>query len=158
MFMPICCAVLCSSKDDFIYADELQQYEKSGVLSQLHVAFSRDGPSKVCTTRSLREEVQIGGGGLSQHGAKCSCVALGVVARRHFPLWSRFGVNARTFSPAQLANARRWLECQGLGSPPTITVLLLYCTVLYCTVLMPHCLTFALKSPPPPMCRCMSRI
>jgi hypothetical protein len=40
--------VLCSSKDDFIYADELQQYEKSGVLSQLHVAFSRDGPSKVC--------------------------------------------------------------------------------------------------------------
>jgi len=36
-----------NSKDDFIYADELQQYEKSGVLSQLHVAFSRDGPSKV---------------------------------------------------------------------------------------------------------------
>ena len=124
MFMPICCAVLCSSKDDFIYADELQQYEKSGVLSQLHVAFSRDGPSKVCTTRSLREEVQIGG--LSQHGAKCSCVALGVVARRQFLLWSCFGVNARTFSPAQLANARRWLVPR-FGFPShnycTVTVL-----------------------------------
>lgn len=47
-----CCAVLhvrpsCSAKDDFIYAEEMQQYEKSGVLSQLHVAFSRDGASKV---------------------------------------------------------------------------------------------------------------
>jgi sulfite reductase alpha subunit-like flavoprotein len=39
--------VLCSRKDDFIYADELEAYEKSGVLSQLHVAFSRDGASKV---------------------------------------------------------------------------------------------------------------
>lgn len=48
----LCCAVLhvrpsCSAKDDFIYAEEMQQYEKSGVLSQLHVAFSRDGASKV---------------------------------------------------------------------------------------------------------------
>lgn len=45
----LCCAVLSnSSKDDYIYAEELQQYEKSGVLTLLHVAFSRDGPSKVC--------------------------------------------------------------------------------------------------------------
>lgn len=43
----LCCAVVCSRKDDFIYADELEGYEKSGVLSQLHVAFSRDGASKV---------------------------------------------------------------------------------------------------------------
>lgn len=37
----------CSAADDYIYDKEMQQYEKSGVLSQLHVAFSRDGASKV---------------------------------------------------------------------------------------------------------------
>lgn len=51
--LPVLCArvfpcVPCrSAKDDYIYAQELQAYEKSGVLTQLHVAFSRDGPSKV---------------------------------------------------------------------------------------------------------------
>jgi hypothetical protein len=39
--------VLCSRADDFIYANEMEGYEKSGVLSQLHVAFSRDRASKV---------------------------------------------------------------------------------------------------------------
>merc|ERR1712070_110877 len=32
---------------DYIYRDELEQYEKEGVLHKLHTAFSRDGPKKV---------------------------------------------------------------------------------------------------------------
>lgn len=37
----------CRNKaHDFIYEDELQGYLTSGALSQLHVAFSRQGPSK----------------------------------------------------------------------------------------------------------------
>ncbi|KAI8468257.1 MAG: cytochrome P450 [Monoraphidium minutum] len=36
-----------SASEDFIYRDTLEGWADSGVLSGLHVAFSRDGPSKV---------------------------------------------------------------------------------------------------------------
>lgn len=36
-----------SAAEDFIYKDRLEGYLASGVISGLHVAFSRDGPSKV---------------------------------------------------------------------------------------------------------------
>ncbi|KPP68769.1 NADPH--cytochrome P450 reductase-like [Scleropages formosus] len=34
-------------KEDFLYQEELEEYERSGVLTQLHVAFSRDQEHKV---------------------------------------------------------------------------------------------------------------
>jgi len=38
----------CKNRDiDYIYRDELEAYEKEGVLSKLHTAFSRDGNKKV---------------------------------------------------------------------------------------------------------------
>lgn len=36
-----------SSKEDFIYREELEGYLAAGVLTGLHVAFSREGPTKV---------------------------------------------------------------------------------------------------------------
>jgi cytochrome P450 / NADPH-cytochrome P450 reductase len=36
-----------SSGEDYIYRGRLEAYEAGGVISGLHVAFSRDGPSKV---------------------------------------------------------------------------------------------------------------
>jgi sulfite reductase alpha subunit-like flavoprotein len=39
-----------SSAEDFIYRAELEGYLASGVLSGLHVAFSREGASKVSST------------------------------------------------------------------------------------------------------------
>lgn len=36
-----------NSKDDFIYEAEMQAYKSNGVLTGLHVAFSREGPTKV---------------------------------------------------------------------------------------------------------------
>jgi sulfite reductase alpha subunit-like flavoprotein len=44
-----------SADEDYIYRDRLEGYLRSGVLTGLHVAFSRDGPSKVY--------VQVRGGG-----------------------------------------------------------------------------------------------
>lgn len=38
----------CRNRDiDYIYRDELEAYQSSGVLSELHLAFSRDGNKKV---------------------------------------------------------------------------------------------------------------
>jgi NADPH-ferrihemoprotein reductase len=34
------------SEHDYIYKEELESYLLSGALTELHVAFSRDGPSK----------------------------------------------------------------------------------------------------------------
>lgn len=50
-----------SAKEDFIYQQELEGYKASGVLAGLHVAFSRDGPSKVR--------------GSGSDGRRSSCVA-----------------------------------------------------------------------------------
>ncbi|GJP33320.1 hypothetical protein CLOM_g17865 [Closterium sp. NIES-68] len=41
---------------DYIYREELAAYAESGVLSALHVAFSRDGPSKVYVQHLLKQE------------------------------------------------------------------------------------------------------
>lgn len=36
-----------SAAHDFIYQEQLQAWQRSGVLTDLHVAFSRDSPCKV---------------------------------------------------------------------------------------------------------------
>ncbi|CAI5975021.1 unnamed protein product [Closterium sp. NIES-64] len=43
---------------DYIYREELAAYEESGVLSALHVAFSRDGPSKVYVQHLLKQQAE----------------------------------------------------------------------------------------------------
>lgn len=40
---------------DYIYRDELEQFRKDGVLTQLHTAFSRDGPKKVYVQHLLAQ-------------------------------------------------------------------------------------------------------
>lgn len=40
---------------DYLYEDELKQYQEEGVLSKLYVAFSRDQPEKVYVTHLLKE-------------------------------------------------------------------------------------------------------
>jgi sulfite reductase alpha subunit-like flavoprotein len=47
-----------SSAEDFIYRSELEGYLASGVLSGLHVAFSREGASKVSTVVTAAGFVQ----------------------------------------------------------------------------------------------------
>ena len=45
----------CRHRDqDYIYQDELELYHDDGVLSQLHVAFSRDQQEKVYVQHLLR--------------------------------------------------------------------------------------------------------
>merc|ERR1712059_148161 len=45
----------CRNKDiDFIYGDELHQYEKDGVL-KLHTAFSRDQANKIYVSHRMKE-------------------------------------------------------------------------------------------------------
>lgn len=47
----------CRHRDiDYIYRDELEAYQSSGTLSQLHVAFSRDGNRKVYVQHLLADQ------------------------------------------------------------------------------------------------------
>ncbi|XP_043909715.1 NADPH--cytochrome P450 reductase [Protopterus annectens] len=41
-------------KEDYLYQEELEQYQKNGVLTQLNVAFSRDQPQKVYVQHLLK--------------------------------------------------------------------------------------------------------
>ncbi|CAI7794917.1 unnamed protein product [Closterium sp. NIES-53] len=55
-------------RQDYIYREELAAYEESGVLSALHVAFSRDGPAKVYVQHLLKQQAErvwqaVGSGG-----------------------------------------------------------------------------------------------
>ena len=45
-------------KEDYIYRDELENYQNQGVLSQLHVAFSRDQDNKFYVQDLLRQQKQ----------------------------------------------------------------------------------------------------
>lgn len=48
----------CRSREqDFIYKDELAEWQDGGALSELHVAFSRDGPKKVYVQHLLLDKV-----------------------------------------------------------------------------------------------------
>ncbi|KAI4878818.1 hypothetical protein NFI96_033302 [Prochilodus magdalenae] len=42
-------------KEDFIYQEELEEFERAGVLTQLHVAFSRDQEHKVYVQHLLKQ-------------------------------------------------------------------------------------------------------
>jgi sulfite reductase (NADPH) flavoprotein alpha-component len=44
-----------SSTTDFLYRDEIEQYQKSGVLTRLDTAFSRDGEKKTYITHKMIE-------------------------------------------------------------------------------------------------------
>ena len=47
----------CRSKDhDFIYREELERFERSGALTSLRVAFSREGPGKVYVQHLIAEK------------------------------------------------------------------------------------------------------
>lgn len=43
-------------QEDYIYREELENYQKNEILSQLHVAFSRDGEKKVYVQDLLRQQ------------------------------------------------------------------------------------------------------
>ena len=44
--------------EDYIYQDELEDYEKDGTLTQLHLAFSRDQAHKVYVQHLLEQNSQ----------------------------------------------------------------------------------------------------
>jgi NADPH-ferrihemoprotein reductase len=44
------------SDEDFIYADELHEYVRTGTLSALHLAFSREGSQKVYVQHLLQQK------------------------------------------------------------------------------------------------------
>ena len=44
-----------NSKQDFIYADELEEFQRNGTLNSLHVAFSREQKKKVYVQHLLEQ-------------------------------------------------------------------------------------------------------
>jgi NADPH-ferrihemoprotein reductase len=47
----------CKNRDvDYIYRTELESYQKEGVLTKLHTAFSRDGPKKVYVQNLMTDD------------------------------------------------------------------------------------------------------
>jgi NADPH-ferrihemoprotein reductase len=47
----------CRKKaEDFLYNEELEDYEKNGTLTKLNVAFSRDQAEKIYVTHLLRSD------------------------------------------------------------------------------------------------------
>ena len=47
----------CRKKqEDYLYQEELEEYEKNGTLTKLNVAFSRDQPEKVYVTHLLKKD------------------------------------------------------------------------------------------------------
>lgn len=45
-----------SRQQDYIYEEELREWQEGGVLQELHVAFSRDGPEKVYVQHHLEQQ------------------------------------------------------------------------------------------------------
>lgn len=50
-------AVCCLPCQDYLYREELEAFAGSGALSQLHVAVSREGPSKVYVQHLMHQQV-----------------------------------------------------------------------------------------------------
>lgn len=48
-----------SASNDYLYSEEWQQLLDEGVLTGLHVAFSRDGPQKHYVTHLIREQSEL---------------------------------------------------------------------------------------------------
>ena len=50
----------CRNKaQDFLYQEELEEYERVGTLTKLNVAFSRDQPEKVYVTHLLKRDEKL---------------------------------------------------------------------------------------------------
>jgi len=45
----------CRSHEDYLYQEELETYHKEGVISKLHVAFSRVGPEKIYVQHLMKQ-------------------------------------------------------------------------------------------------------
>lgn len=44
--------------EDFLYEDELKEYEKNGTITKLHLAFSRDQSEKVYVQHLLKKNAE----------------------------------------------------------------------------------------------------
>ena len=78
----------CRHRDeDFLYQEELEGYERDGVVTGLHVAFSRDQPQKVYVQDRLLENAATIWSLISNQGCFYVCGCVVVVVDCH---WTEF--------------------------------------------------------------------
>ena len=110
----------CRHRDiDYIYRDELEAYQSSGTLSQLHVAFSRDGNRKVYVQHLLADQDKATT--LAKLVLECNAYIF-VCGGMHF-FYYCLAVIKNNFVQArrwEMMFSRQWLSCSNIRGKWTL--------------------------------------